>query len=181
MKLIGIAGKKKTGKDTICKFIQEILSPKMVRRIGFADALKGEVARACSSTGKSVSVEYIEEHKDNFRLILQGWGTDFRRNLCGDSYWIIKVHHEINSLPDIGIYGIVFPDVRFLNEATYIKNMCGSVIHIDRSTSYMDLHSSENELNKDNFPYDYFIDNNTSLAELKLKTQDMLFTTHQYK
>lgn len=180
MKLIGLAGKKKTGKDTVCKFIQEILSPKIVKRIAFADALKGEVSRACIAVGGPVvSLEYIEEHKDNFRLILQGWGTDFRRNLCDQYYWINKVSDAINKL-DSTVYAIIIPDVRFMNEAKWIHSNGGRVIHVSRRTGLVDLHPSETELTDDNFPYDFYISNESSLNELKLKTQDMLFTTHQY-
>lgn len=179
-KIIGIAGKKKVGKDLVCDYIKELLAPKLVNRIAFADALKGEVARGCSVTGKEiVDIPFIEKNKDAFRMILQGWGTDFRRNLCDKNYWILKLKDTIDNTPS-HIYAVVIPDVRFLNEAYWIKSIGGTVIQVSRRIGLVDNHISETELCNSDFPFDFYISNESSLEELKLKTQDMLFTTKNY-
>ena len=171
MLLLGLVGKKKVGKDEVYKIIKAALLPYEVRRIGFADSLKEEVACATYTT-----INYINEHKDNFRLILQGWGTDFKRELQSKNYWIIKVANKIKELPDNICY-VVFPDVRFLNEAAFIRELGGYIIRIDRPNNpdvlSPDLHPSEYELEK--IQQDYTIINNGSLEDLKIITKSLLF------
>ena len=107
MIIIALAGKKHTGKNTIAKLIATQVAGKTVE-LAFADSLKQEVAKACS-----VTVPYIEEHKDNFRKILQGWGTDFRRNLFNKNYWIDKFDAELwKQDADVVVVDVAIDDVR---------------------------------------------------------------------
>lgn len=145
MTIIGITGKKQSGKDTTLTIIRKCLSNKNIIRLAFADALKKEIAAAAQ-----ISVEDIEKNKDNFRLVLQGWGTDFRRKLCGDDYWIRKWHKAIDYIE--GMYPdavIVAPDCRFTNEAVAIKARGGLIFRVTPSTDRdgpADAHVSETEM-----------------------------------
>lgn len=125
-RIIGIAGKKQSGKDTVCNLLKEMIGWEKCFRVAFADPLKDEIARAI---GKDR--EYINTHKENFRLIMQGWGTDFRRNLCGEDYWIekwsSKVSYMLSEMPNCTI---IAPDVRFQNEVDVVHKMGGIVIGI---------------------------------------------------
>ena len=166
MQIISLSGKKSSGKTTAAKLIKEIIhqyNPKLtVDIINFADALKQEVARACNC-----SVNYIEEHKPNFRLLLQGWGTDFRRELTNKDYWAEKLLKLlINSKADISIVG----DVRFVNEAKILKEVGSLLWRVERNRhtkdlAYDDKHISETELDTSDF--DRVIFNNGSLGELR--------------
>lgn len=139
MKILGLTGNKGSGKDTIADFIINNNAHLKIVKIGFADALKREVAEGCG-----VSTQYIAEHKDNFRLILQGWGTDFRRKLYGDDYWIKKWMQSANSLePAVDI--IIVNDVRFLNEASMLKELDAKLVRVRREYNE-DKHASEVEL-----------------------------------
>jgi len=172
MKLFGIHGKKQSGKDETYKAIKSFYELKgcKVERIAFADSLKEEVAKACG-----VSLQFIEEHKDNFRLILQGWGTDFRRKLHNDNYWIIKTLNKIIvSNADV----IVIPDVRFKNEYDAIAHSDGKLWKVVRksyelgghkeipSYSKPDTHASECDLD-DVTSWDVQIDNSGTLTQLE--------------
>ena len=57
MKIIGLAGKKRSGKDTIYNVAADLLEGR-TGRVGFADAVKHEVSEA---TG--FRMDFIEEHK----------------------------------------------------------------------------------------------------------------------
>jgi len=171
MFVIGISGKKQSGKDTVCDLISKHLAPNHSVRLAFADELKYEVANACG-----VSLHYIETNKSNFRLLLQAWGTDFRRELTDPSYWIKKVGVKLVRLP-IHIHTAIIPDVRFLNEASFIKEIGGHLIRVNRaSIESNDLHSSEIDL--DNYKHDYTVENNSSIDELskqiKIILQDIM-------
>lgn len=139
MTIIGISGKKRTGKTTVAEYLQT-LYPNRVFVMSFADALKDEVCDAMGITKK-----YMEENKDDFRLILQGWGTNFRRKHCGDDYWIVKYLTKLLKLPAQAI--VVTPDVRFVNEAATILNVKGILWRINKlECDIDDQHSSETQL-----------------------------------
>lgn len=158
MKLIGITGQKRSGKDTVADMIIKQLAPKISIKIGFADALKEEVAKA---VGKNR--DFIEANKSHFRLILQGWGTDFRREMDGKNYWINKLGAKILALEKVDM--VIVPDVRFLNEAQFITDAGGIMIGVTRMDIIPDNHQSEQEQKlivcKDTIP------NNTTLMDLE--------------
>jgi hypothetical protein len=158
-KLIGICGLKKSGKDTVASILSRALLPQRTVRIGFADALKEEVARSLG-----VTPDYINSNKDNFRLILQGWGTDFRRKLHGEDYWIQKWLSKVAKWPD-DVDNILVPDVRFQNEYDVIKELNGVIIRVVRDDiNGNDGHQSERE--SEGFDPDIRILNNQSLNDL---------------
>lgn len=156
MKLIGIHGKKRSGKDTLCAYLQGYIPHS--HRAAFADELKLEVSVACG-----VSIDYIEEHKDNFRLILQGWGTDFRRELFGTNYWINRMEEKLSTINKLFDVCIV-PDVRFENEYSFIKSQGGIMIKIIRNIPSLDNHPSERSFDA---KFDLVVDNNGELSNLK--------------
>lgn len=164
MKIIGISGKKGAGKDTIADILL-CHYPKSIK-YSFAAQLKIEVSHA---TG--YGVEYIELHKDNFRLILQGWGTDFRRKLFGVDYWIKKMEDARERL-SINHDVLIVPDVRFINEYEWVKRNGGIVIRVERNHDYGDVHASEVEL--DNATFDHTILNIGSFMDLQQKVMEIV-------
>jgi len=161
MKLVGITGYKLSGKTTVAERLIVAAGWTHAVQINFADALKEEVAKACS-----VTVEYINTHKDLFRPILQWWGTEFRRKLHGDSYWILKWLQRSNTCIKTHdkLHAIICSDVRFLNEAAAIRQCNGKLIRVTRSSTTSDGHASETE--QDSIQVDYTISNNGTLEEL---------------
>lgn len=165
--IIGISGKKLSGKDTLCKALLDNADVKGIR-IGFADALKEEVARACG-----VSVNHIEQNKDRFRVMLQWWGTDFKRHYNGPTYWVnqalIKVDHALAK----GNQLIVIPDVRFLSEAKPLCELGAHLIRIARPTHSSDTHTSETEL--DNFKhFNHIVLNRGTILDLEEEARHIL-------
>ena len=184
MKVIALAGKKQSGKDTVFQlardlFIEEGGDPLVIKtnetvvnlnadvslgvsaasrigRVAFGDSIKHEVSEI---TG--FRVEHIEEHKADFRTLLQVWGTDFRRQMCGDDYWLKKMGEIIEQSKNH--YDVLFiTDCRFRNEAAFIKEIGGKIIRVERRVETydtlsdlpdLDAHASETEL--DNYEYDY--------------------------
>lgn len=168
MFILGIVGKKQSGKDTVAAIIQRLMQPKRVDRIAFADALKEEVGLATNST-----VEFIDANKDNFRLILQGWGTDFRRKLHGDTYWLVRWLDKVNHLPVDTV--VVAPDVRFTNEAWCIRKLGGKLWRVVRKVNgAVDLHTSETE--QEDIKTDLALVNDGSMAELEVKVKQAINT-----
>lgn len=163
MTLIGISGKKKSGKTTVAEHIQS-LYPDRTFILSFADALKDEV---CEALG--VNREFLEQNKDDFRLILQGWGTDLRRKHFGNDYWLRKYCTRLNNLPKNCI--VITPDVRFVNEAETVLKVHGVLWRIELPAVVIkhreqDSHISENDLDRWT-KWDSVINNNDTLDTLK--------------
>jgi len=158
--IIGISGKKRSGKDTIYRLIKELQGIHPLRA-AFGDQIKEEVAGV---TG--VEVDHIEENKERFRPMLQWWGSDFRRHYNGESYWLDKMLAKMQTVA--GKEVLVITDVRYPNEADLVKQAGGIMIRVDRTTGLEDAHSSENLL--DDFEgFDYRLTNNSTLFDLKEK------------
>lgn len=180
MIIIGFAGKKKSGKDTVAKILSTRLIEKgySCERIAFADALKEDVSKMCE-----VTPAFIDAHKDNFRLILQGYGTDYRREVCGYDYWIKRWALSMRMLPDNDKLVVFVPDIRFKNELDIIVDIGGFVIKVlrNQSADYVvkDTHSSETEL--DHINMDYHIRNDGPIQDLDLIVDDLLLTLQKKK
>ncbi len=131
-KLIGISGFARSGKDTFYQRCKEILSPlgEQAKRYSFADALKQELDEILIKyTGISAFTEKTSE-KEIIRPLLVTYGTDIRRKL-NQNCWIEKINFGVEF--NLKSNNFVFiTDVRFLNEAEWIKNRGGILVNINR-------------------------------------------------
>tara|TARA_R100001463_G_scaffold103656_2_gene158102 strand:- start:16295 stop:16849 length:555 start_codon:yes stop_codon:yes gene_type:complete len=181
MKIIGLSGKKKSGKDTVYRLAGEYLKKHYkakAGRVAFADPLKHEVSEITGFT-----LEFIEKHKDELRSLLQVWGADFRRAFNGSDYWINKMRPIVEQSADH--YDVLFiTDCRFKNEVSYIKEIGGTLVKVERRESGypepFDVHSSENDLNNYG-DYDYILNNDKTKEELTRSVSQMLETLNILK
>lgn len=65
------------------------------------------------------------------RQIMQWWGTEYRRKLDDDSYWLNRVRKVIEASPS---QNFVITDVRFPNEASFVRAFDGTLVRISRPT-----------------------------------------------
>ena len=163
MKLIGLSGKKQTGKDMVCTLLTKH-SKSPVIRLAFADELKQEVARALGT-----SVVFIEADKEYFRPLLQWWGTYRRRT--NPSYWIDKVFTKALKMPD-PTATFVITDARYLNEVEAIRYCNGTIIGVLRPSNNMeDTHDSESLAG---ITYDYVINNTHTVESLEQQVIELI-------
>lgn len=188
--VVGIAGKKGSGKDTVADHLVEHLG---FVKLSFAEALYEEVSKSFNVSTRllqrretkelgmlplsrsdnpefkklMVSLGFKEnatdrEHLLSPRAILQYWGTEYRRANFGDDYWINKLNEKIGKL-DLTA-SIVVSDVRLKNELEYIKTLNGNTYLVDRplASRTIDQHVSE----QINFEADGVIDNSGTQEEL---------------
>jgi hypothetical protein len=135
MNLIGIVGKKRSGKDTFAS----VLTGRGWKRAAFADVLKAEVA-----DWLGISVEDLEDRKEAFRAALQERGAKMRGGDQG--YWIKRLVISIAAAFNHG-ERIVVTDVRYQNEAAWICANGGVLVRLVRSgAADDDDHASEREL-----------------------------------
>jgi phosphoribosyl-ATP pyrophosphohydrolase len=167
MKLIGLSGRKRSGKDTVYAIIQEEAERLRPARVAFGDALKQEVADLLN-----VTVAELEADKVRFRGILQWWGTEWRRHQ-DLNYWINKTRAKILSLEGTTDL-VVVTDVRFPNEAELIEELGGLVVRVSRPEAdhVVDPHSSEVVM--DGYPFEQVIHNTGTLEDLRRSVRKLL-------
>ena len=133
MKVIGISGLARSGKDSFYLMSKELL-PRLghsqkIRRLAFADELKNECDEFLSkNTGISAFTE-INSEKEIIRPFLVTYGTHIRRKL-NKRCWIDKVESKLGSKNE----DIVFiTDVRYKNEIDWVHSLGGHTVHIQRA------------------------------------------------
>lgn len=68
---------------------------------------------------------------------------------------------------------MVIPDVRFENEAEWVRNKGGRIIHVVRANpTQIETHVSENGVTKS--PLDAILFNSGTLEELQIATRELL-------
>ena len=132
MKLIGITGLARAGKDSFYNFSKPILDSNKEKhnRYAFADALKEESDELLSKyVGISAFTEKTSE-KEIIRPFLVTYGTHIRRKL-NENCWIEKIDTRVQSEIENGSWVFV-TDVRYENEIDWIHSLGGKAIHIQR-------------------------------------------------
>jgi hypothetical protein len=131
--LIGLCGAARSGKDSFFAYSRETLELDGViaKRFAFADALKGECDEFLWSHTRISAFTSDEEEKDIVRPLLVAWGTNIRRRLDRNC-WIKKIEPEVKSSINDSCLPII-TDVRYPNEADWVHDLGGIVIHISRS------------------------------------------------
>ena len=183
--VVGISGKKRSGKDTLCSSLVSVLEGVQChsRRRALADALKEEAASSLApqfaaagiSEKQLLAMLYSDEQKEQFRLYLQWHGTEFRRAFFGDDYLTRQMDEYIAAwefAADIPRKVLFVPDVRFPNEVEWVHSHNGLLIHVERPGLPSDTHSSETAL--DGFSgYNYRVVNDGDINSLAVQAQNI--------
>lgn len=177
MIIIGISGKKGSGKDTCASLLANELLAKYRLKVtlkSFADKLK----KCCAILSNQFEwVFYSQDDKNKKagflsmtnRELMQKFG-DLTRQLDPDIW--IKLALDINNVnTDV----LIITDVRFKNEAKAIKDKGGLLIRMESNRSKEDNHESETDLNDYN-DFDFNIINNkdTSLGMLQKQFENII-------
>lgn len=165
-KLIGLAGKARSGKDTVAKLLQKYNA---INTISFAepirDALRGMIGLNDDhfhGSLKEVSLGWIDKSP---RQLMQTLGTQWGRELVDQDIWLKLAKRNIEASHRLGIH-VVITDVRFDNEAEFIRDNGGIVWHISRGDApQVNTHASEAGVTQ--APGDLYVDNNGTLEELE--------------
>jgi len=161
MILIGVSGKKRTGKNTVANLIKT-LTNSSVEEFAFAQDLKLELANLLK-----VKVTDIEASKDTYRGLLQALGV-YRREFNGPDYWINKCFLRVyRSNAEV----CIITDVRFPNELSAVQASGGIVLRVCRDTGLNDTHESETALDGQR-DFDHIIINSGSLEYLLHEVKD---------
>jgi len=131
--LIGICGFARTGKDSLARFLEGLLSNpnQRCKLTSFAYYLKKDIDAFLQSRLNISAFTEDPTEKEIIRPLLVCWGTEIIRNKIDTDYWIRKMHNVRAVHRSQGITTII-PDVRFSNEVEWIHSLGGATIYIER-------------------------------------------------
>lgn len=169
--VIGIAGKARSGKDTVAEMI---LTEYGGYRYSLADPIR---AMLKAGLGIDMSTPYWQEHKEDPipafgnkspRQLMQWLGTEWGRVLVDDNLWLVLATQQLANRGT----GMIVPDVRYENEADWVRRF-GVLIHIERpGVSPVNTHISEGGVSYE--AGDHTIFNDGTLEDLQDRVREIL-------
>lgn len=179
--VVGLTGYAQTGKDTVG---QILMGHRGYTRFSFADNVREAVYRLnpmipdpwtnpldIEPGAAAVPLRYWVDNvgwekakvgSPEVRRLLQVMGTEIGREMFGYDSWIKMTGRQVQEHTEHG-GRVVFTDVRFQNEADYIRSAGGIVVRVEREgTGPVNDHASD----RIDFPADLTIQNNGTIGEL---------------
>lgn len=184
--LIGLAGKKESGKDTVADYLIE--RHKFVK-YAFADPIKKAalavdpiVALPASEGLPYVRLSVLVDQygwdeakkRPEVRRLLQRFGTEMGRRQFGDHVWIDLLFRRIEKVIASETHDIVVSDCRTHSEMDSIRRRGGFVIKIERpGHDDGDQHHTETEVDTYH-EYVHIINNNSTIPALYANVDQVL-------
>ena len=168
MILIGLTGHAGSGKDTVRAFMEQ----EGFVGLAFADGIRGMLRKLLTSAGiddacideRTLKEAIIPEVGVSYRHMAQSLGTEWARNLHPD-FWLRIAARYLAGQMNAGETHFVISDVRFTNEADWVKRQGGQIWRIHREgLAGVRPHVSESGI--DNIKPTRTIHNNGSTADL---------------
>ncbi len=173
MIVIGIAGPARAGKTTAAMHL--------VDAHGFGEYAFAEPIKRMVRAGFGLDEEALYgADKDRVipwlgvtpRRLLQTLGTEWGRRQIADDIWLRLADQWLKTLPR-WITGAVFSDVRFENEANFVRSHGGTVVHLIRGDApEVEGHLSETGVRV--AAGDIVIRNDGTVDELYARLDDLL-------
>ncbi len=139
LRLIGLTGLAGTGKDTVRRMLEE---DHEFAGLAFADPIRQMLGALLAENGLSTEWMYERELKEqpiagldmSYRHLAQTLGTEWGRALHPD-FWLRIAGQFIADQRRQGERQFVISDVRFVNEAQWIKDAGGEIWRIERPSA----------------------------------------------
>ena len=125
--IIAITGSARAGKNTLGEFI---LSEYSGYLYGFADPIRAMLAQI----NVDMNTQYYKDHKEENvpwlgkspRQLMQTLGTEWGRNMINPDIWVNPAKEYFKKYGP----GMIITDLRFENEAKWVREAGGLIIHI---------------------------------------------------
>jgi hypothetical protein len=165
MKLIGITGKARSGKDEIAK---HLWAQHCFTRIALADPLKLAAQAAFRLTHAQTFNDELKE------VVIPHWGLsprqifqktgDIYKAAFGEDFWIKRWCLSYDMFRETD--NVVVPDIRFDEEAAVIKELGGTLIRVVRGGGLAGAEGKHRSETGITLPVDFTINNDGSLEDL---------------
>jgi hypothetical protein len=162
--IIGIAGPARSGKDTVADFL---IAETNGYKYNLADPMR---AMLKAGFGIDLTLDYWADKKETSipalgkspRQLMQTLGTEWGRNLIGEDTWLVLAQAQLLRRGA----GMIIPDIRFENEAAWVRSRGGTIIHVRRKNApQVHAHTSESGIKA--APGEVTIYNDGSLQDLQ--------------
>lgn len=173
MRIIGLTGRKRSGKDTVAVMLKDGRGSGVLT-LSFAEPIRRFVAECCSLTKQQLeqvkdgSVTLAADVFVSPRRMMQELGTEWGRSQHPD-LWVAILRDKLDTIAERypGTEAVLITDVRFENEADMIHDMGGVVVEVIRPTGSVaqDAHASERGLSPENV--DIKLYNDGTIDQLK--------------
>lgn len=162
-RLIGVTGRAGVGKDTLADYLENVEG---YYRYSLASPLKLGIetmfalpATIWNRENKERVIPWIGKSP---RQLAQTLGTEWGRTHVADDIWLRCLGQVIDNMPRTAS-GLVVPDIRFPNEAQYLRERGGVIVRVLRDVDAVAAHASEagvpDEL------VNFQVENNGSIAD----------------
>ena len=168
--LIGITGYAGVGKDTV----RGMLEQKGFTGLAFADPIRAMLRTLLRSSGlneaymdsRAFKERTIPELGVSYRHLAQTLGTEWGRAVQPDLWLRLAANKMMMASREDAAAQFVISDVRFANEADFVRQLGGQIWRIERADApSVREHVSESEI--DRLKVDQYIHNDGSLVELQ--------------
>ncbi|MGO4364499.1 deoxynucleotide monophosphate kinase [Pseudomonas sp. PAB10] len=176
--LIGLAGRARSGKDTAA---QHLVNQHGFQSYAFADPLRDGLMHIlnlspCDFEGeqKELPLPWLGRSP---RYLMQTLGTEWGRDTVHPELWLLLAAQNLDLLARTHdtARGFVVSDLRFENEAEFIRQRGGVVIHLERaSASAATQHRSEAGIW--GAPGDWYLTNDGTIDDLKTNLNKIVDT-----
>ena len=171
--LIGLTGLAGSGKDTVRQILEERYG---FDGIAFADPIRDMLSALFDTVGvdghwmtdRERKEKVIPELGASYRTLAQQLGTEWGRAIDPD-LWLKIAGAKVAMCQKYESIGVVISDVRFPNEAAWVRAQGGVIWKIIRpGLEPVRAHTSEELINS--LPWDYTIDNRGTIEDLSHAT-----------
>lgn len=151
MKIIGLTGQARAGKDTVARYIKQYCADKALicATYAFADPIYDMIQALLGAKssdfphGRNVGLYspdrpsvYADKEKVipglgvSIRTLAETLGTEWGRQVIGPNIWTDMAHrwleYRVKGLVDV----MIFTDIRYQNEADFVKKEGGKIIEV---------------------------------------------------
>ncbi len=139
--LIGLHGKPRVGKDTLAAYL---IKKYRLLRFGPSVPVKNTTAAMFGIPREYLDDDTMKDAYDDFwgmtyRQMAQKVGKESSRDVFGDDIWmrhverlLLNIEHGIDQDIVGHVKGIILADIRYANEAEWVRKMGGTVIFVVR-------------------------------------------------
>lgn len=133
--LIGLHGKPRSGKDTVAAYLIKKFN---LLRYGSSVPVKDTVATMFGVPREYFDDDKMKDQVDPFwnmtyRQMAQKVGKECSRDVFGENFWLRFIERKLTEIQHQGYYnGMILADIRYANEAEWVKQQGGKVIYIIR-------------------------------------------------
>jgi len=175
--IIGISGKKGTGKDTVAREIIKKFPEYKFKKISFAYNVKKMVSILTgidmrTILSRKIKSKYLDEWGMTVGEMFQIMGTDAIRDNINENAWILSLFNNIKNSENV-----IITDVRFKNEAYQILNHGGYLLRLSGNPKNLSDDRNLNhpsEIDLDDFEqFDIIFENKPPIENIKYLLEKM--------